>query len=458
MKKKWISILLVFAMLCTGLVGCTGEGTQENKGSNGSNSGKGKPTEVTVWTSYGSEATAMVNELAIKFNQSQTEYEVSLEISGTVDQIRSKLANSRQKYYPSIFFGANNAIYEYAAADYVVPIQEFIDKDSDKWADDIFDNVRISYSDAEGNMIGSPLGVSAKGYMVNMELLEQAGYKLEDITSFEKVAEIATAAHDKGLCKYGYVVNDGTDLLNMLVYQGVDVLDADNGYSGTVEKCLFTEGDTNAALKKAVKIMADMYANGVAFPNFDGAGGGMSTFFNRQVVFWSCTNSKVWQLLRVNLGFEWAFIPAVGVDDAAEYKGYALSEGTGMFIANTGDEKEMQGAYEFIKFMTKAENQVQWGTETGYVPFTNEAAANEDWITWKNENFTSADALIAKMQAAPDDLKFPYCKVSGQIISGFREIISDITNDPKGDLDAYIEEEAEDLDQSIEYINKRGTK
>lgn len=456
MKRKMKMLLLAAGVLCMSLVGCGSGGQTNDDVGNAGTSAPGELQEVKVWTTYGTKGMGLLNELANKFNNSQEQYEVTVEFGGTAPQIRQKIATSKKKYYPSILFGANNAIYEYATADYVVPIQEFIDKDEDKWTDDMYENVKLSYSDEKGNLIGTPMGVSAKGYFVNLDLLKAAGYSIEDVTSFEKIAEIATAAHDKGLCKYGYVINQGTDILNMLTYQGVDIFDADNGYSGKITKSLYNEGETKAALDKLTKIYSDLYDKGVAYPNADGASGGSMVFINKEVVFWSCTNSNLHQILDTDLGFNWTFIPLTGIDDGAEYKGAAITEGTGMFIANTENESEMQGAYEFIKFIAQAENQYFWCTNCGYVPYTNEAANSEEWTTWMAENFPDAKGLVEKMQSTSGKIKFPYSKLTGQLLTTNWEIISNIMAEPKGDLNSYIEKAADSMNQSIEMLNLRG--
>lgn len=452
MKKKIISLLLILAMTCAVFAGCSkgsGDGEKDNQeSSNGT-------TEITIWTTYGTDRMSLLNEVTKKYNDSQDKYHVSVEYGGSAIQVRQKMATSKPEVYPSIFFGTNNAIYEYATADYVVPIQQFIDADSDKWTDDMYENVKLSYSDKEGTMIGSPIGVSVKGYFVNLNLLQSAGYTVEDITSFEKVAEISRTAHDKGLCKYGYVVNAGTDILNMLTYQGVDTVDAGNGYEGTVTKCMYTEGETNASLKKLVSIMADMYTDGVAYPNSDGVGGGSTLFVNREVVFWSCQSSNYENICDMDLGFDYTFIPMTGVDDNAKYKNCALTEGTGMFITNTGDEAEMQGAYEFIKYLSQPENQYEWCADIGYIPYTKEAENYEEWTTWRDENFPVLKDLVEKMQAAPSDLKFPYTRVMSQVVSGNWDIISSITTNAGGDLDSYIENTTKDINQSIEMLSLR---
>lgn len=458
MKKRVLTLALALVLACTALTGC-GEresGAQNDPQGSDNPAVSGEKTELTLWSIYAEASSTVLKQLINKYNESSDKYHVTLENVGTVDQVRQKLQTSQKKYYPSVFMGTNNALYEYTSSDYTVPIQKYLDEDPDKWTEDMYDNVKAAYTDQDGVMVGALAGLSAKGYMVNVTALEAAGYTLEDVTSFEKIVEISKTACEKGVIKYGYCPGDGNDILDMLTYQGVDVLDADNGYGGKVTKSMYTEGETYEALKKLVSLLADLFESGAAYKNVSGFQGGTNTFVNGQTIFWTCTNSYVYLFDGMDLGFEWAFLPHVGVDENAKYKGCAMVEGTGLFIANTGDEVEMQGAYEFIKYLAQTENQVSWCTYRGYIPYTREAAASQEWITWRDQHFPSAVDLVERMQNTPADLRFPYSKLVNQMITNNKSILSNIMTNPKGDLDAYIQEAADSINQSIEIINMRG--
>ena len=449
MKKKMVTLLLVLLVACGCMAGC-GNSADDTKSS------KGGTTELTLWCSYTEASTTVLQQMVDRFNEEFDEYHMTIENAGTVVQFRTKLSTMRKADYPSVFFGINNAIREYKESAYTVPIQQYLDKDKEKWTDDIYENVRESYSDLDGNMIGSPLGVSARGYMVNLTALEGAGYKPEDITSFEKLAAASQAAVDKGLVKYGYCAGDGSDIYDILLYQGVDITDAGNGYSGDITKTMYDQGDTYQALKKLLTLQSGLYKNNVGYVNTGGTQGGLSLFTSGSLLFWTCTNSFVYEIEDMNLGFEWGFIPHVGVDENAAYKNCAKIEGTGMFIANTGNEAEMQGAYEFIKYAARPENQVFWATYRGYVPYTQAAAEHEDWVKYQQEVFPASVRLIEMIQNTPEEFKFPYINVVSQIGSANSDLNNYVMTQPDGDLDGYISQAAKNINESIEILNMRG--
>ncbi len=455
MRKRVLTLFLALALVCGCLGGCgdkTGNGDdQPNK----DGPKTGDTTELTLWCSYDEASTAVLKGLVEKFNQEYEQYHMTVENAGTVTTFRTKLLSLKKSDYPSVFFGVSNAMREYASTSYVVPIQKYVDADSDKWTEDLIDNVRAAYSDQDGNLVGGVMGLSTKGYMVNVTALKAAGYTLDDITSFEKIAEISQAAVDKGVVKYGYCIGDGNDAYDMLIYQGVDIFDGGDGYTGDITKCLYTEGETNAALKKLLGLQAKLFKSGAAYKNTGGTSACMSLFVNQQALFWTCTNSFVYEFSDLNMDFEWAFVPFTGIDENAKYKGCALTEGTGLFIANSGDEAQMQGAYDFIKFMARPEIQVSWCTYRGYVPYTKTAAASEEWLKYQEEFYPSAGWLMEMMQNTSSDLRFPNSMLMAQVLSANANMKSVIMTEPDSNLDDIIQRAADSLNESIEIQNLR---
>ena len=304
----------------------------------------------------------------------------------------------------------------------------------------------------EGNLLGIPTGVSFNGYLVNVDILEAAGYTLADLTSFEKIAQIATEAVEKDLCKYGISFASGVDLVDMLTMQGVDIVDADNGYSGNATKSVLMEGKSNAALTKAANIIAELVRKGVALDYGYGADCA-AIFKSNNLLFWKCTNSSTHNIFTSSSSIRWAFIPSVGVDENAEFKGCALSEGTGIFICNTGNEKEMQGAYEFLKHISKAENQFQFTTGIGYVPYTLEAT--EIYMPWAEENFPSASNILEMLKNSPAELGLPFVDVGGEINIAMGDLIGDIAAYPDGDVASFIEDASNAIDNGLKIYAMR---
>ena len=451
-KKRWVAAAMAALLACSVFTGCS-------KGGNGGDDKVSKDgvVQLTLSSSYGNYGSQYLKELVKKFNNSQDEYFLTVPQGGSVETIHTKLLVSDPENYPSIICGKPTTIASYAEADYVAPLQQFIDADSEDITATMYPAVVASYSDKEGNIIGHPMGVSCNGYMVNEDILAKLGYTLDDLTSFEKIANIATQAVKKGYCQYGISFSSsGTDFLDMMCMQGADCVDAGNGYTGDATKSVVLEGESYTALKKATDIYAKLYKDKVALEY--GYGSDCATIFrSNQILFWKCTNSSVHNMVDNSGGVKWAFIPSVGIDENAKFKGGVLSEGTGLFICNTGNEKEMQGAYEFVKFVNEAENQVYFEQNIGYIPYTTEAEVL--YREWSDVNFTSASRMLKMFADTSSDLRLPYVPISMELISAFGDLMSYVSADPSGDLDSYIQSTSDRINDGIKiYAQREGDK
>ncbi len=443
--KKLVSLLLAAAM-CLGLCACGGDA-----GSGDENVKSGK-VELTWWTSYSQENMEYINVMLDKFNTSQDKYHVTMLNQGSAAEIRTKLASTKQANLPSLFSGTPITTGYFASGSFIAPLQQFLDADTDKWYEDIYAVVRTSYSDLNGNMIGAPLGVSCAGWFINLDLLTEAGYSADQITNFEILAEAATAIKTKGLADYGIVFGgNGVDLYDTLTLQGVDIVDADNGYAGEAEKCVLGEGETAEVLNKNMEIYGNLYKNHVALTyGSDTNGEKVPQFVNGNLGFFYATNSYAQKILLRKPSFEFTFVPSLPVDANGKYAGQALSEGTGNYICNTGDEEEMQGAYELVKFLCKPENQSYFAQSTGYVPYTEEGYNQEDYQAWMTTNFPASAKVKDMLLNSDADLRGPYTSIPNALMSACSSLYSDVALNPSGNYDEFIQSAIDSIDEALE--------
>lgn len=415
--------------------------------------------QLSFWCSWGTDVVIPLQQIIDGFNESQDKYTVKVEQAGGIDDIRNTLASTKQKNLPSMFCGGATTPAIYANAEYLAPLQDFIDEDSEDWTSSLFPAVKSSYSDRDGNLLGHPIGVSCAGYAVNTDLLAKVkksdgtSYTLEDLTSFKAISEVATKAVQQGLCKYGLSFQSGVDLLDMLTMQGVDYVDNDNGWTANATKTLLYEKDTATytAVKEVADIVDDLYKNNVGLA-MGGAGPDKNAFIGNNMLFWKTTNSTAHISLHgnANVNFNWAFITSVGVNEDAEYKGQALSEGTGIYIANTGDENEMEGAYQFIKYLAKPENKLYWATTIGYVAYSNDIL--DEYNVWAEENYPSAKNIIASLQNSEASLRLPYVNVD--LLSPSWTLLTSVANNKtRGEVDTYIKEAALTINRNLKLAN-----
>ncbi len=441
--------------------GAAGTGSETNGNGAGTGSANGTAgktssaapakgtTEIVWWCTYDTRKDVALQQIVKNYNASQKQYRVKCLQMGSAGALVTKMMTLTKKNYPSLFNGTPYTLSTVADGTFAAPIQDFLDKDTDKWTNDMFETVKQSYRDRNGRLIGIPIGVSVTGWSVNLDMLgktkkpDGSFYSLSDCTSYESIAEIAIAAKDqKTTPKYGISFNRGTNIHDMLRVQGVDIVNNENGWKTTPTKSLLDSGAPHDALKKFATITAELYQKGVAYPQSGGSGGWtFAPDFNRgNILFWANTNSYIADV-NDNVGkpaFKTAWIATTGVDNGAKYRGQCLSEGTGVFIANTGDKTEMQGAYEFLKYTAKTEAQEIWCTTTSYVPYTNKAAASSKITTWQKSNFPEADAVINTLKSSTNKLKGTYGEVNATIEDALLDITTALSADPNKNIESLI--------------------
>ncbi len=447
--------------------GTASKGTA-SKGSGNGNAAEddGKTVKLKFWCGYGTQTANVLQKIIDNFNKSQSKYSVTMSNQGGTDELRTKLMSYAQSKLPSLFTGAPLTIAQYAETSYTMPIQGYLDADKDDWEKDMYAQVKASYSDRHGNMIGSPIGLSVTGFGVNVDVLEKTGYNLNNCSSLEAMVKIAKEAVQKGLVKYGFAFNNGQDLHEYLEIEGLDIVNNNDGYSGKPTKSLLNSGETKQAILKFLDLSAQLYKttgpNGQkgAYPIGAGLGNSIAGDFRAgNILFWRNTNSyfgNAFVYAKVQPKFKWAFLPANGITDGAEYRNQCISEGTGLFIGNTGKKSEMQGAYEFIKFCAKVESQEIWCTNTTYVPFTKAAAASSKITSWQKENFPDGPRVGETINRSSKDLTACYAATGNEMIYAMLELMAAVADNPDSkNFDAYIKSCDQRFQQAIDvYASK----
>lgn len=451
--KKMISLLLCLMLACACLSACGGNGSGEGEGGKDSSGKTEGEVDIMWWTSYATINTDFIQKMIDEFNELHDgEYHVEILYSGENQELRTKLSTTKQENLPSLITGQPIATPYYAESDVIVPIQQFIDADEEDWTSGVYNIVKEVYSDSEGNLIGWPMGVSSAGWYVNVDMVKAAGYTVDDLTSYEKIAEVATAIKNKGIATYGIAhYNTGMELYDGITLEGCDMLDNDNGYSGTATKGLLNEGETKTAVKAFLSTFAKMVKDKVAYTyGVSTDSDVMPSFIQEKIAIMGCTNSYTNKLLQYDFDFEYTFIPNTSITENGTYKGSALCEGTGTYIVDNGNEKMMQGAYELIKFLAQPENQSFWCTNTGYLPYTEEAFADADYQAWMTENLPVAVELKETLKNTPSDLRVPYTVLPDDLKDACTQMLSYLADDPSLNIDELIEEREGYLDEAIE--------
>lgn len=145
----------------------------------------GDVTEVTWWTYFGDKNIGYLQNIIDDFNNSQNQYHVTIVYQGNQMECNAKLQSTEKENLPAMFSGAVEDVAMYANSDFCVPLQKYVDADTEGWQelDDTWDALRSAYSDGQGNLIGYPIGYSYPNIFYNADLLKKAEKRLEIMMS-----------------------------------------------------------------------------------------------------------------------------------------------------------------------------------------------------------------------------------------------------------------------------------
>ncbi len=462
--KKLIAILLALAMLLA-MAACTSNepaptdppavnDPTEPPVENNDPTEPPETIELTWWTSYGEANVGYLQTAIDAFNESQSAYHMTIIFQ---ESLAAKLAATQQSDLPDIFNGAVENVAEYDAASYCANLQPYVDADTAGWPelDSTWASLRAAYSDTEGKLVGYPIGYSYGGIYYNVEMFKEAGIDPATLTDLDAIYEASKKLVDGGYCAKAIGFHpDGFFINAMLAREGVLAYDNDNGYSGKITKNLYTE---DAAVNAAVKGMLEYFQKSHAEDLVIAYGSNhqkevMPEFNAGNCAMYMTVVSMTTKILNgVNGTFEVGMIPLPSI--TAEGKREALTAGgNGLFVCNNGDEARMQGAYEFIKFMSKGEWAAHFATKTGYLAPSQAAFDSDVYQDYVKNVWPNVTTIYDDLAAAEPDPN-PYVPISAAMKSANKLMVETVTADTSADIDAAIQVAYETIQEAIELFN-----
>lgn len=376
--KKLIGSLCMMAVLAFGLAGCGERSPLDPK----------NPVSLTVWHYYNGSQQVAFDALVEEFNdtvgrekgiyvQGYSQGSVSDLETAVRDSIAGKVGADAM---PDIFSSYADTAYEVEQAGALANLSDYLDeKDLEKYVDSYIEEGRIA---ADGTLRIFPTAKSTEIMMINKTDWEQfaaaTGASLEDLKTIEGVAATAKAYYEwtdsqtpdvpeDGRAFYGRDAMANYFIIGMQQL-GVEIFQVENG-SLTL----------NVPKEELRRLWENYYV-----PMVKGYFGAYGSFRSDDVktgellAYTGSTSSAMYFPKQVEMedssyAIEYIVMAAPVFEGG---KHYAVQQGAGMVVSKS-DEKHEYAAVEFLKWFTEAENNLQFGSVSGYLPVLKEANSKE---------------------------------------------------------------------------------
>jgi len=328
-------------------------------------------TEIQFWHAMTAVLGERVNDIANKFNASQSEYVVKAVHKGSYPEtLNAAIAAYRAKQPPHIVQVFEVGTQTMLSSGAVYPVYQLM-KDHGVAIDwnDVISPVRGYYSTTGGNLYSMPFNSSTPILYYNKDLFKKAGLPDKPPATWDAVESMAKKLKAAGVkCPFSSAWPSWVLVENMHAYHDQPFADNRNGFDG-----LATTLKINGPF--GVKMMEQLSR---------GAKEGWFTYGGRlnkaealmtagECGIFTTSSAYIGNLTRASEGkFTWGTGPLPRL--AGFPQGNSIIGGATLWVMRGGKPEEYKGVAQFFKYLASTENQAWWAGVTGYLPLTNSAA------------------------------------------------------------------------------------
>ena len=334
-------------------------------------------TEITWWHAMGGELGKKLEEVAQKFNDSQSDYHVTPVFKGTYPEtLTAAIAAFRAGQQPAIVqvfeVGTGTMM---AAQGAVYPTYKLMADAGEPWDPSTFIAPVVGYySDAEGNILSMPFNSSTPILYYNKDVFKKAGLDPEVAPkTWAELGEMGKKIVDSGAAKCGFAISYAATWVGLENYSAIQDLPygtLQNGFGGTASEFTFN-GPNQARFWDDLKKWQDQ---GVF--KYGGPGGGPDTapmFYSQQCAVYMGSSAARAGVINNAKDFQVGFAPMPYDDRVTKEPKNSIIGGATLWTLNGQKPEVYKGVAKFFTYLSKPEVQAEWHQYTGYLPITNAA-------------------------------------------------------------------------------------
>ena len=330
-------------------------------------------TEIQWWHSMTGALSDRLNDIANKFNASQTEFKVvPVYKGGYAESMSAAIAAYRAKNPPHIaqVFEVGTATMM-AARQAIKPVYQVMAESGEKFDPNSYmPAVTSYYTDATGRMLSMPFNSSTTVFYYNKDAFAKAGLDpTRPPKTWAEVGEAAKKIKDTGALPCGYTSawQSWVQLENASAWHNVAFATKDNGFGGMDARLLFN----NPVLVKHIAMLGDWSKDG----RFTYAGRTTqpeAKFYSGECAMIT-TSSAAYGNIKRSSKFDFGISALPYHADVKGAPQNSIIGGASLWVYAGKSKDDYRGVAKFFSFMSSPELQADWHQGTGYVPITKAA-------------------------------------------------------------------------------------
>jgi sn-glycerol 3-phosphate transport system substrate-binding protein len=329
-------------------------------------------TDVMWWHAMSGELGRQVENLAAKFNASQSEYRIVPSYKGSyADTVTAAIFAFRSQSQPAIVQVNEIATATMMAAKGATyPAFELMRDQKEAFSPETYLPAVVGYyTDADGNMLSFPFNSSTPILYYNKDMFRRAG--LDPDVAPKTWAEVGAAAKQLriagAVCGFTTSWPSWINIENFSAYHNLPIATEANGFDGLDAVLNFN----NPVMVRHVARFAEWQADKVF--DYSGRGTAAEPRFQKGECGIFIGSSATRADIKANSKFEVGYGMLPYWPDVVGAPQNAIIGGATLWVLRGRPPAEYSGVAKFFAFLSKPEVQAAWHQNTGYLPITGAA-------------------------------------------------------------------------------------
>ena len=326
-------------------------------------------TELQWWHSMPGALNDKVNEIATKFNASQSDYKVVPIYKGTYDEsMAAAIAAYRAGNPPQIVqvFEVGTATMM-AAKGAIMPVYKLMAAQHEKFDPKGFLGAVYSYySDTTGNLMSMPFNSSTQVLYINDDAFKKAGLDPTNPPKtwpeVEKAAEKLKASG--AACAFTTGWQSWVQLESFSAWHNIPFASQANGFAGLDTRLKFN----GPVQVRHIQNLGDWAKKGLF--TYKGRKDEPNAAFSSGECAMLTQSSGAYSLIKTNAKFNWRVAQLPYYPDVKGAPQNTIIGGATLWVMNQKNPEMYKGIAKFFTFLSSPEVQESWHADTGYVPIT----------------------------------------------------------------------------------------